>query len=138
MNQADIVKIKEHFEPLMGDKTLIIMRDEASVFTGKSCELEKYKIYTLDRSIGPNNIKNDELFQKVKPKVYESAGGSKEEALIKVYNSLKEMYPHNHVNVFVWEGKAMNHSGWKNCRSWTSFKLAEDAGFGHDFLIILN
>jgi hypothetical protein len=58
MNQADIVKIKEHFEPLMGDKTLIIMRDEASVFTGKSSELEKYKIYTLDRSIGPNNIKN--------------------------------------------------------------------------------
>ena len=78
MNHADIVKIKEHFEPFIGDKTLIIMKDEASVYTGKASELEKFKIYTLDRSIGPNNIKNDELFQKVKPKVYKSAGESKE------------------------------------------------------------
>ncbi len=81
---------------------MIIMKDEVSIFTGKACELDKFKIYTLDRSIGPNNIKNDELFQKVKPKVYESAKGSKEEALIKIYNSLKEMYPINHINVFVW------------------------------------
>lgn len=138
MNHADIVKIKEHFEPFVGDKTLIIMKEEISVFTGKASGLEKFKIYTLDRSIGPNNIKNDELFHKIKPKVCESSNSSKEEALIKVYNFLKEIYPHNHANVFVWEAKAMSHSGWKNCRSWASFKVADDAAFGHDVLVILN
>jgi hypothetical protein len=51
MNYSDIEKIRKLFDPLAGNKTLIITsKEQAAMYTGQCTELTKYKIYLLDRS----------------------------------------------------------------------------------------
>lgn len=94
-------------------------------------------MYTLDRSIGPRNIKNDELYHKLKPKIIQTASLSKEQAILILQSQLKEYYPYNNINIWVWEPKCMEHSGWSNSTAWATFKFSEDNSYGHDVLIII-
>ena len=58
----------------MGDKTLIITtKDQVSIHTGDCVELEKYKIYILDRVKEAGTTSNEELSEKIKPKVISTA-----------------------------------------------------------------
>jgi hypothetical protein len=74
MNYDDIEKIRKQFEGYMGDKTLIITsKDQVSFHSGDCVELEKYKIYILDRSKEVGVIKNEELTERILPKIIATA-----------------------------------------------------------------
>jgi hypothetical protein len=121
----------------MGKKAIIITTKSAVRYVGKATELDKYTMYSLDRSIGPRNIKNDELFHKMKDKIISTAAIDSEQALIAIASFLKESYPYNNINIWVWNAKQMEHSGWNNCTSWASFRCTDDPVYGHDVLIII-
>lgn len=74
MNYSDIDKLRKQFDPFVGDKTLIITsKEQVSMFTGQCTELTKYKVYILDRSKETKKVKNDDLIEKIKDKVIETA-----------------------------------------------------------------
>lgn len=139
MNYDDIEKIRKQFEGYVGDKTLIITtKDQVSFYTGDCVELEKYKIYILDRSKEASVIKNEDFSEKVKPKVIATAKLTIEKTLIELFNELKKLYPSRNINIFVWYAGNVIHSGWTKYGAYAKFKESENSAYGHDVLIILN
>lgn len=83
-------------------------------------------------------IKNEELVEKIKPKVIATAQLTIEKTLIELFNEVKKQYPTRNINIFVWYAGNVIHSGWTKYGAYAKFKECDNSAYGHDVLIILN
>lgn len=137
MKFDETVKLQELLQSYFEDKTVIVTSKCWASTCGKNTEFGDRRLYILNKSNGPSNISNDELFQKMRQKVIHTAHMAPDKTRDTLRDQTKELYPDNNVNVFVWAAGNISKTGFSFCKAFAKFLTSDDKSYGHDILIII-
>ena len=138
MKVGSLGELRLFYQEFIPDKIIFMAGTNlVSSFQGSKKEVEDRRFYILSKSNGPKNINNDELYQKMKAKIIHTAHLSNVRAREQIVNHLKELYPQNYHNVFVWSAGASFYTGFKGHIAFAQFNASDNNSYGHDVLIII-